>query len=466
MNAIEYSDLDLPDFINTHKAIEITGYKRKAGKIEKETIALPLSDVIKIVALIGGSLLNVGDTRCGKSLAMMDIHRHYFGGDADCGGRSNLNVARNNFTSAGYFMTIDKSELNKDSGLVIDARVPVKKRVNALCNIIDELNLAIPEVQVEFFGIAEGRHEGMPLGKDGYNLFMASCNINRVNGDFVGISQINRALLNRIGVTIDFDYFRQTDEDADQLASKASSGRLKLAPIRDISDKILAAHSEIMAAASRRDPWLDAYLRLFNSGLDYCHKDGDKRKKRAWPTKCGNCNFTGKRLCSSVKQSNTGTNELMKLFAVGINYLLNLKHPGFESFDPFDLALEAFKFTTYHGNLNGIETSSTYSGEDQEHMAKVVETLRGSLEGNTKKYIDFMVAEAVKGSDEPRLIQVGDSIYPYDDGTKSKLSDAEVSHEVVDTSATFRKFGEKTGLRLDWLPGYIKTLASEAGAKG
>jgi len=455
MSAIEYKDMEFPNFVNTHSAIKVTGYKSDGAK---EEIVLPLSDVAKIVVLSGCSLLNIGDTRCGKSRLMRDIHQHYFGGDADNTGRSNWNVARNDFTADSFFMTVDQSKIGEGKGMLAEARVPVLKRTGALCNIMDEINLAIPEVQVEFFGMAEGRHKGMLLGNDGYHLFMASCNLNRVNGDFAGTSQINRALLNRMGVTIDFDYFKMTDKDLDLVLRRPKDESL-----RDISDKILAAYDEIKTAAEQRDPWLDAYLRVFSSGLDYCSKDGDKLKKRAWPVKCGNCDSAGKDLCSLVKQSNTGTTELMRRFATGITYLINLKHPGFASLEPLDLALEAFKFTTYHGNLNGIETASTYSGEDQEQMADVVAKMREAIKP-VKNYIDDAIDSAVNGTYETRVILVGGEHRIYSPGDMQKLQANKIEYELVDTTQVFNEFGEKTGMRLDWLPDYLKSLAGK-GAK-
>jgi hypothetical protein len=97
MTGLTYEELDFPTFVNTRKAMEVTGWKGN----KKERIVLPLSDVVKIAVLSGASLLNIGDTRSGKSQVMMDIHRNWLGGDADDTGRSNWNIARNDFTAEG-----------------------------------------------------------------------------------------------------------------------------------------------------------------------------------------------------------------------------------------------------------------------------------------------------------------------------------------------------------------------------
>jgi hypothetical protein len=465
---LTYEELNFPTFVNTHTALALNVHTLQG---ESKIIELPLSDAIKASVLAGCSFLNIGDTRCGKSQVMMDIHRNYFGGDADLGGKSNWHVARNDFSAEGYFMTLDQSKIGEGKGMLSKARVPIADRITAMVNGIDEINLALPEVQVEFFGIAEGRHKGIELGRNGYHLFMSSCNMNRINGDFSGTSQINRALLNRFGATFDFDYYRRTDADDDTLAQREVSGRLNLAPARDISDKILAAYTDIRQAAAHREPSLDAYIRFFSSGLDYCNKDAlDKRKKKIWPTLCTNCDFRDqnneKGLCSLVKQSNTGTTGMLKRFALGINYLVQLKH-GEVIVDLFELALESFKFTTYHGNLNGMEVLSTYSGEDQEQMRDVVQRTRATI-SPLKPYIDRAIEKATEGIEETRFIrlQVGGETHEkiYSEADKSGLDalSPKPTYEVFDPftdKVDGKTFAERTGIRVDWFPGYLKKLA-------
>lgn len=462
---LTYEDLKSPTFVNTCPAVTLTAYDNKG---DAELIELPFSDIPKIAVLSGTSFLCIGDTGTGKSQLMMDIHRNYFGSDADNGGKSNWSVARNDFKSEAYFMTFDQSKVGPGKNMLTEARVPVEKRVKALCNVVDELNLAIPEVQVEFFGIAEGRHKGMRLGDRNYHLFMSSCNLNRVNGEFAGTSQINRALLNRFGVTFDFDYFKRTDEDEDVLSERENTGKLELAPVKDISDKILDAYSEIQKRASQRDPWLDAYIRFFSSGLEYCETNKDKTKKKIWPTNCNNCKFNTKDLCSLVKQSTPRTTKVLKLFANGINYLVALKYRD-KKLDPFDLAIESFKFTTYHGNLNGIETLSRYGGEDQEQMIDVCTAIRDKIKP-VKKYIDDIIDSAINGIPETRFIRLNipnrplEEIYSAETEEELKKIGKEkgISYTVFDPfsdKVNRKSFEERTGLRIDWLPNYLKTIA-------
>ena len=465
MNDLAYEDLDFPVYVNSAPVMKL---KAEDSKERDIILDVTLSDTIKIAELCGGSVLNIGDTRNGKSQAMMDINRYHFGGEASDEGKSNWIVARNDFTANGQYETIDQSQIGEGRGKISDARVLRKENLEAMCTSLDEVNLALPEVQVEFFGMAEGRHNSEKLGKDGYHFFQASCNINRVNGDFAGTSVINRALLNRFMITLDHDRYRSTDKDRDLIDERKASGKLMLAPIRDISDKILKAHEGIEEKASQRNPFIDAYTRVLSSGLDYCNKDEDKLKKRIWPTRCGSCDFAENDLCSLVKHSNTGTIGALKKFVFGTEYLMKLKYGDDISIDPASLVFEAFKLTTYHGNLNEVEINSVYYGEDQELMEAAVKKLKNRLK-SIKGSVDTAISSALEnGSAETRFLEVhystmdstqGDYL-PYTKENRNSLDEAvksrkDLSYEVV---SPFDSFAEQTGIRMDWFKGYLESI--------
>jgi len=461
-------DLNFPTFNNSHTAMNLESYDSKGNK---KIIDVPLYQIVQAGVLSCSPMLLLGDTRCGKSLAMMDIHRNYFGGDSDNNGHSNWNVARNDFTANSYFMTIDQSKVGEGKDYKLnEARVPVKQRVESLCNNMDELNLMIPEMQVEAFGMAEGRHNDIPLGKEGYSLFLSSCNINKNNGDFSGISQINRALLNRIPITIDFDTFNATDEDRNVMEAKGVTGRLELASIRDLSEKILSAYKEIKSNSSKIEPWFNAYLRIFSSGLDYCNFDSDHFKKSVWPSRCGNCKSTKKDLCSLVKQSATGTAASMKRFAGGINYIVELNHGQDVKIDPMSLALECFKFTTYHGNLNKSIISSKYFGEDQGLMRDVIKKLKDSIKP-LKPYIDMAIESAINGNPTTEFICINNDgkeiTNIFSEKLKKNLNslskNKNISYKIIDPfndKIDGKSFEETNGFRMNWFKGYLDFISN------
>lgn len=461
---LKYEDLKFPTFENSHVVMSVDSYNPKG---EKHKVDIPVSDVVRAVVLMGGSLLNIGPTRCGKTQLMRDICDHWFGGEIETEkGKSHWDTAKNDYSADAWFRTIDQSKVGDGRGMLSDSKVFIEARLKCLCNVMDEINLAIPEIQVEYFGLAEGQHKGKTLGDNEYYLFMSSCNLNRVDGDYAGTSQMNIALLNRFTVTLDFDNYVLEDFDRDKLAEKDIPGRPKRAPLRDISDKILQANAHIRETASQRDPWLDLYFRLFESGLDYCAKNSEKRKKRAWPQKCGGCDYVHKDLCSLVKQSHTGTTAALKRFAKSIDYLIHLRD-GEIQFDPFSLALESFRLTTYHGNLNAVETSSTYAGEDQEHMNVVVKMVKEKVDP-IKTYLDLAVEEATKGRYITSFILVKNKKddkkpYIFADSPKiiEQLKGEKLSFKLI--SPFQDSFGEDNGIRIDWVPGYLKSLAKAHG---
>ncbi len=165
-----YKELKLPTFVNSSPAIKVRIYEEG----EEREIVLPFSDAPKIAVLSGTSFLSIGDSGCGKTLLMDDIGRNYFGGDSDLGGMCNFITARNNFVADNYYFTIDQSRVGEGKGMLSDAKVPVEKKTRALCARLDEINLVIPEIAVEFFGVIEGRHQGIELGNNGYYFAMSA----------------------------------------------------------------------------------------------------------------------------------------------------------------------------------------------------------------------------------------------------------------------------------------------------
>src|SRR3989344_7924016 len=152
-----YEELKLPTFVNSSPAIKVRIYEKN----EEREIILPFCDVPKIAVLSGTSFLSIGDSGCGKTLLMDDIGRNWFGGDSDLGGKCNFITVRNNFVADNYFMTIDQSRVGEGKGMLSDAKVLIEKKTKALCARLDEINLVIPEIEVEFFGVIEGRHQGI-----------------------------------------------------------------------------------------------------------------------------------------------------------------------------------------------------------------------------------------------------------------------------------------------------------------
>ncbi len=476
LEGITYKDFDLHNYRNTFPAVTLTVLKD--GK--PETIQLPFSDMPKICVFGGINFLNIGDTRHGKSQLLMDIARGYFNGDSDLDpdGKTNILFARNEFSGESYFMDIDQDKVGEGKGRLSEARIPNERRTNALATLLDELNLTIPQKQVEFFGMGEGRHQGISLGQDSYHLLMSACNLNRVNGDFAGISDINRALLNRFGVTFDHDYFSPTEDDKNEFLKTEATGKMKMALLRDLSPTILNIYKEIGRRTKEFNPYMEAYFRFITSGLGYCNWDTQSKKRKLWPSHCAECNFGNKDLCSLVKQSPTGTAETVKRFAHSMAYLIELKYGKDVIVDPLELVLEAFKFTTFHGNLNSSITLPYFYGEDQDQMNKAIEELRKAIEPVRGK-IDQCIELAKQGILETNFIKLGSSEFPAQckefEYLKSKnkelnrLGKPEIQYEQFSPFTDFKTdassgkvvllYEEEKGLGISWFLPFIKFVS-------
>ncbi|MEK6848056.1 MAG: hypothetical protein AABX65_00295 [Nanoarchaeota archaeon] len=464
---LSYEELAFPNYINTHTALSLPAKVRGEDKI----IEVPFSDIPKACVLGGINFLNIGYTRGGKSQMMMDILRGYFNGDTETcpNGRGNLLYGRNEFTADAYFMDINQEEIGEGQGLLSKARVQNEKRIRALCTTLDELNLCISQKQVEYFMIGEGRHQGISLGEEEYHLLMSACNLDRINGDFAGTSEINKALLNRFGVTLDHDFFAPTEADRNKFEMAKQTGKLKLAPLRDLSPQILEAYREISQRTRSFNPLFAAYSRFISSGLEYCEKDADKRKKKIWPSNCASCDFPNKDLCSLVKHSPTGTIEAVKRFATSMAYLIELKHGSEVVVDPFDLMLESYKFTTYHGALNSLLTISDFSGEDQEQMNKAVFELRKAV-APIKHYLEESILLAERESAVStnfcriRKPDGSEVVFPENGSVHARLKEtneglAKIAKNKKISYETFNPFenlAQSTGLSINWLPSFLE----------
>jgi len=455
-----YEELELPHYRNNSTAITIKG---KVGK-RNRVIKIPTHDIPKIDVLAGLQLMLVSDTGGGKTQVMKDITRHYFNGNVSEGGHVNWLIGRKDTSVEDLFTGWDKDQ---------QKYVVKEDRVKALVNVVDEMNRSPEIVQNDFFDLAEGERvidgEDRKLGKDDYVLFLTAVNLNRINGDFGGTSDMDRAMLSRSRINLDLDFYDITERDEAAIVSQGKP-KLKLAPLRDISEKILAAYDKIVKKSEQANPFLDVYLMILGSGLKYCKEDELKKKRRNWPQLCGSCDMYDKGVCGSLKQSEPRTTQAIKRFAVGLDYLIELKEGKTVDLDPLDLIFEAAKFTAYHGNLNENGLMSEYSGDDQHMMNTVLEKIKGKVL-DIKKYLDRSIREALNGNVVTKFVKYTiekEMISPYDknlidkldvknkEAEKKKL--AKIQYEVVEP---FKKL-EEIGLGTKWVEPYLKTLAENA----
>jgi len=397
---------------------------------EVKTLEFTFSDIMYAIEIAGLNCLMVSDTGAGKTQAVSDIAWNHFGGDNN-GGSANWADGRPNFEITDLF---ERTQVDTASGSFDSetARTVKQDRIERTFFAVDEINRAPGPKQNEFFDLADGKYtfngRRLSLGKDGYSIFFATANLNKVNGDFT-VFELDRALLNRAHVTLDMDHYAPTFEDELLIEERKVNPKVDVAQARDISAKIIGANNLLKQKMRNVDPYFMAFRFMVGKGLDYCEQDTYDEKGDVWPMNCSDCSFTKPDLCSMIKSSSTRTITGVKSLAYAISYLAELKYGKDIELDTFDTLLQAFKFTTYHGNLNHVMEQDTYGMRKQRMMNETVDKL-GEQCSIVGEYIPI-----IKAGHDPVLLeftQDGDTIKTAaDDGLQRTLDEKGISYSLV-----------------------------------
>jgi len=455
MSGSFYTELQFPNYQNSATAVTLTA--QIDGQLRPLTLSV--SELVQCIELAGLNALIVSDTGRGKTQLLTDITWHHFGGDQEKG-MANWADGRPGFDITDLFerQRVDLSSGHFDSDT---ARQIKEERTRRLLFGVDELNRAPTIKQNEFFDLAEGKYtfngRRLSLGSNGYSIFIATANLNKINGDFTGTFQLDRALLNRAHVTLDLDHlpFRPTPEDKMIIDERKANPKVDIPPPKDLSNKIIAANNEIVSAARRMEPYAMAFRFLIDEGLDYCDKDKYKEKS-AFPMLCADCSYSGKELCSLIKSSSDRTTPAVKALAQAFSYMAKLKTGKDVEIDTFDALLQAFRFTTYHGNLNEIIAQEEFAGRKQAMMDKTVEQLRTRID----LFRDYM--PALYADHDPVIIEYTDAkaktiVTPHTPEVKNALKTSGITYHVRNLKDELKAQGIGTG----WIDAYAKKVRGQ-----
>ncbi len=450
MTNITYDDLKFPNYTNSSIAVRLPA---KIGG-ELKTIELTLADVVYAAELAGLNMLFISDTGKGKTQLAEDIVRHHFGGYEQNNGNANKTQGRAGFDIEDLFI---RSQADLTTGKY-DSKAVRKideNRIKRLCNYVDELNRAPKPKQNDFFDFADGNFElggtSYRIGQDSYTLFIATANLNKLNGEFSGTFEMDRALLNRAHLTIDLDHkeFSPTPRDKIQIRKRKTSPRCDMAEPQDISSKIIDAHKEIIAMKAN-DPYMTAFEFLIDNGLNYCEKDKYKEKVAAFPMLCVECNEDCKKegLCSLLKGASERTVDSIAPLAYALSYIASLKFAKDIQISPFDAAVQAFRFTTYHGNLNDNICREEYAGRKQAMMDGAVNKLEEAV-NIVKDYIPAMIEGKT-----PELVlynlRGNEVLSPNSELIKTELEQKEIPYQIRRLKDELKA----KGIGTDWVDDY------------
>lgn len=422
LEELTYEELKLPNYRNT----KVIG---KAGDIN-----ITVSDAV-IAAVLGGlNILLVGDTGTGKTQLASDIYNYYFGGNKN----GIWFKARPDTEIADVFVRLNKEAARKELN---------KTSIKKLCYVVDEINRAPGPVQDQFLGLGDANLETpdgrqIEIGRNGYSILIATANIG--NGEFTGTFDMDRALLNRLHITFDLDYYGRNLEDEFEINKEGGANpKVRKAESRDISEKILKAYEEIGKRVENPGIEAEIVLNYLGLGLNYCKRNRNGKKTRIWPAACQDCEHAGK-ICEKIREATPRTRRAVLKYAAALEYLAELKakNEGKEigNVDPYDLVFEAFKIAgAYHGNLNPIILRADYYEENARMMEDVVNELKQEFD-RVRLYIEASVDMAEKyGEIVTQFYEDAGKVYPI-------------------SERFFEEIGKAKGLKGEKLQSFIKEM--------
>ncbi len=435
---LTYEDLELPNYRNTRKIFA----------------NLDVSDAVKAAVLSPVNLFIVGNPGTGKTLLASDIQKSYFNGNKREGGHGVFIRANPEMDLYNEIF----SELD-----IAHAQRNLTENIEALLFRADEISRAPTKAQNQLLALGDGdmdfKGRSIKLGRDGYLLLICTANIG--NGRFTGTFDIDPALYDRLHVILDLDHYGPADEDHFKLDEQEANPRVKDAPKRDLTEKIIQTSKEIGEAT--KEPCLEAravidYIRF---GLANCMRNIDEGKTsvkgREWPMRCQDCphNTANNALCSLIRapSGRRATDSVMR-YASALEYLAKLKDQNIE-IDPIDLMFKSFELVgAYKGLLNQNQLKQKYQENAPLFMAEAVEKLKADFKAN-EDYILSSLEEARNGKKIMRFFKVNKVLGNYD----ALTSESQHKHKVVEPYINKREIG------LAWMPERVNYEINKAKKK-
>ena len=244
--------------------------------------------------------------------------------------------------------------------------------------VVDELTRCLPAVQNQLFNLFDGYVEidgkKYQIG-EGFSLGLASGNLG--NGRYLGAHQTDRALNDRMHLTLDLDNFPINPEDSFEITTKKKDPRVR----ENIGQDRIKTIKELNEEVNNNDPSLMPYVIswYFKHGLDYIPNvpgESKRKIKNIWP------NIDLSREKGADYDLIFPISTRTELTALQLTRALSLiaEAKGAKDINYKDLALEVFKLISpYSGILNRAKVDTNFNGNPYLALDAIVQGINGEL---------------------------------------------------------------------------------------
>ncbi|MFH1332910.1 MAG: hypothetical protein ABIH53_01580 [archaeon] len=399
-----------------------------------------LQDIVTAGLLGKLNFICRGQKSAGKTQLMRDIYNNYFGGEEhslwemgradfkpnDLFQKLNISLAKGQIGSVpemkllydpahkkmthfvrSFFPGDNGPELRWTQITEEEAKTLIERNSTTTDNIvqlkntgkhffcIDEYNRCPEVIMNLFYGLMTGEinHQGkiINLG-NGYYSGMAAVNPE----DYSGTFKMDYAMWARFHVALDFDAYRISTEDKDELVKRNLSPDVHTSEPKNLLPQILEMHEKIKAKQPTREERF--ILQYLQTGMDTCTKLSKSKEIIPWPRECTTqaCNKSTN-LCGLFKGIDARAIRAVYRLAKGLEEVAKLK-AGNEKLviNPLESIILAYKFVApYKGCVNpkaakehnGIESLVINESIDALHdeIAKKLNTFNELLEKEKKQ---------------------------------------------------------------------------------
>ena len=245
---------------------------------------------------------------------------------------------------------------------------------------------------------------------------------------------------------MDFDYsqFKPTREDRITIDFlRSANPKIKDAPLRDISEKIVNAEKEISNSSKNLGLEADAAINYLKFGLENCYELSIGDKEKNWPKQCQECpkNSAGKSSCSLIRNPLPRTLNSLRKYAAALDYLINLKNPKSNT-DAVDLVFKAFELTgAYQKLLNPLVLRQDYHEQNPKMMKDVAESLKRDF----RQKEDFIITSLKRA----KAGEIYDDFYEYEGASYADYSKLNLNQKRLVTKLD--PFNDLSETGLSWV---------------